>query len=95
MRQSTIFAALLAPLVVFAAPAEHLETRQAAAGSVDAKLKTHGKKYFGTATDQNRLTTRNTAAVIQADFGQVTPENSMKWDAIERKLLLDMFTGIY
>lgn len=42
-----------------------------------------GKLYFGTATDQNRLSTGKSAAVIQQDFGQVTPENSMKWDATE------------
>ncbi|GME23321.1 glycoside hydrolase family 10 protein [Neofusicoccum parvum] len=54
-----------------------------ATGGLDAKFKAHGKKYFGVATDQNRLTAGQNAAVIQREFGQVTPENSMKWDAIE------------
>ncbi|KAK7728560.1 hypothetical protein SLS57_002449 [Botryosphaeria dothidea] len=55
----------------------------AATGGLDARFKSHGKKYYGVATDQGRLTTGQNAAIIQADFGQVTPENSMKWDSIE------------
>ncbi|KAI1176197.1 family 10 xylanase [Nemania sp. FL0916] len=72
---------LLAPIVALAAPAE-LSERQAA-DSINKLIQAKGKKYYGSCADQSRLSTGKTAAVIQADFGQVTPENSMKWDATE------------
>lgn len=72
--------AFLAPLAALAAPV--IDERQSTT-SLDALMKAKGKLYFGTCTDQGRLTTGKSAAVIQADFGQVTPENSMKWDATE------------
>lgn len=78
---------LLAPLAALSAPAPEpdsvLEERQAAQ-SIDKLFKAKGKLYFGTATDQGRLGQGKNAAIIQANFGQVTPENSMKWESIER-----------
>ncbi|KAI4861774.1 family 10 xylanase [Hypoxylon rubiginosum] len=79
MKSSILF--MLAPLAAWAAPAE-LAERQSA-DSIDQMIKAKGKLYYGTCADQNRLSTGKSAAVIQADFGQVTPENSMKWDATE------------
>ncbi|KAK4110139.1 glycoside hydrolase family 10 protein [Canariomyces notabilis] len=73
-------ALLLAPLVS-AAPA--LDSRQAAQ-SVDKLFKAKGKAYFGTCTDQGRLQAGKNAAIIEANFGQVTPENSMKWESLQR-----------
>lgn len=58
-------------------------TSTSSGSGLNAKFVSHGKKYFGLATDQGLLSSGNNAAVIKANFGQVTPENSMKWDAIE------------
>jgi endo-1,4-beta-xylanase len=51
--------------------------------SLDAAFKAQGKKYIGVATDKNLLSTGQSAQIIMDNFGQVTPENSMKWDATE------------
>ncbi|KAH9863669.1 hypothetical protein J1614_009601 [Plenodomus biglobosus] len=51
--------------------------------SLDAVFKAHGKKYIGVATDRGVLAKGDTEQIILDNFGQVTPENSMKWDATE------------
>ena len=70
---------LLAPLAALAAPSE----KRQADVSIDALMKAKGKHYFGTCTDQGRLTSGKNADIIAADFGTVTPENSMKWQSVE------------
>lgn len=75
-------AALAAAVAVGPQP-DQLEPRQASAASADALMKAKGKLYFGTCADQGRLGNAQNAKTLQANFGQVTPENSMKWDATE------------
>ncbi|KAJ6488437.1 glycoside hydrolase superfamily [Mycena vulgaris] len=78
--QLSVASVLLA--VSLAVSGATVEKRQAAQ-SIDALFKKHGKVFFGTAADQNRLSVSQDAAITNADFGGVTPENSMKWDTIE------------
>lgn len=86
MLYSSLLLAVLATPAVFGSPIVEIIERQAA-NSIDAGMKSKGKLYWGTATDQNRLTAGSNAKIIQANFGQVTPENSMKWDTTECKFV--------
>jgi endo-1,4-beta-xylanase len=42
-----------------------------------------GKVYFGSATDNPELSDAPYTAILGSEFGQITPGNSMKWDATE------------
>jgi hypothetical protein len=68
-------ASALVSAAPFAEPEPMLDERQAAQ-SIDAAMKAKGRKYFGTCTDPNRFNTGSNGAIIKANFGQVTPENS-------------------
>jgi endo-1,4-beta-xylanase len=70
----------LVPLVS-AMPAA-LNSRQAAESIHDAFVAA-GKEFIGVATDQGLLQSGSNAEIIQANFGQVTGENSMKWGSLE------------
>ncbi|KAH8755398.1 endo-xylanase [Diaporthe sp. PMI_573] len=54
-----------------------------AAGSLNDKFKAKGKQYFGTEIDHYHLNNAPLMNIAKNEFGQVTHENSMKWDAIE------------
>lgn len=56
-----------------------------AAGGLNTKFKAKGKLYFGTEIDHYHLNNNPLTTIVKNSFGQVTPENSMKWDATERE----------
>ncbi|CAG8984006.1 hypothetical protein HYALB_00009015 [Hymenoscyphus albidus] len=60
-----------------------LEKRARSEVSIDTVFKKLGKKYFGTCADRSLLNNAQNSEIIKADFGQITPENSGKWDTIE------------
>ncbi|KAE9407504.1 endo-1,4-beta xylanase [Gymnopus androsaceus JB14] len=61
---------------------------------LDTVAKAAGKLYFGTATDNPELTDTAYTTILDqvAYFGQITPENSMKWDATEPEQGVFTFT---
>jgi endo-1,4-beta-xylanase len=81
MLYSTLLAATMLPAAL-GASVSNLVPRQAAR-SIDAVFKSAGKKYVGVATDHDKLNSGG-APIAKANFGQVTPEWSMKWDQVER-----------
>jgi endo-1,4-beta-xylanase len=54
-----------------------------AAGGLHDKFKAKGKLYYGTEIDHYHLSNSALTTIVKNSFGQVTCENSMKWDAIE------------
>lgn len=58
-----------------------------AATGLDKAFKAKGKVFFGTASDSNRFSNPTDSAVTIREFGGLTPENSMKWDAVSRAAL--------
>jgi len=61
--------------VVVAAPAQ-------ASGTLQQHAAARGK-FFGNAVDSGELTDAPYRAIVASEFGQLTPGNAMKWDAIE------------
>lgn len=82
MYHSSWIVFLAAPLAVFSSP---LIAERQTVGSIHDAFVKKGKLYVGVATDQNRFSVSQNADIIKNYFGQVTPENSMKWDSIECK----------
>ncbi|KUJ14528.1 putative endo-1,4-beta-xylanase C [Mollisia scopiformis] len=71
-----------------------LQKRARSEKSIDAIFKSLGKLYFGTCADAGSLAKTDNADVIKADFGQVTPENSGKWDTTEASQGKFNFNGL-
>ncbi|KFY46021.1 hypothetical protein V494_00644 [Pseudogymnoascus sp. VKM F-4513 (FW-928)] len=76
MKQS-LSLALLAAALAAASPTK----RELA--SIDALFKAKGKLYYGSITDPVDIANTQDVETILANFGAVSPENSMKWDATE------------
>ena len=57
-------------------------TAQAADGTLGAAATAKGR-YFGTAVAASHLGEAQYASVLDTEFNTVTPENEMKWDAVE------------
>lgn len=53
-------------------------------GSLDAKMKARGKAYFGVVADADSLLDPRATAILESDFGSITPQQSLKWDTSER-----------
>ncbi|KAL5117228.1 NAD(P)H-dependent D-xylose reductase (XR) [Pleosporales sp. CAS-2024a] len=76
---TTLTTALALASSVTGIPTLGLEPRQAA--TLNAAMVARGRSYIGTS-----LTIRNDNSesnIIKSDFGSITPENAMKWDATE------------
>jgi endo-1,4-beta-xylanase len=73
---------LLAPLVALVHSSPVVVQRQAA-DSIDSLYKGVGKNYFGTIAEKTKLDEGSNGAIIKSNFGQLTAEWSMKWEATE------------
>jgi endo-1,4-beta-xylanase len=58
-------------------------TPSASPNGLHSRFRAAGKRFWGSCADPGTLGKPQNVAVLQSDFGQVTPENSMKWDGTE------------
>ncbi|KAI0727389.1 endo-1,4-B-xylanase [Fomitopsis betulina] len=89
LSQAVTFAVLYALPAVHAAPtaaaSSALPMGTSQVSGLNALATAAGKLYFGTATDNPELTNTTYTSFLDNSqhFGQITPGNSMKWDATE------------
>ena len=64
-------------------------------GQLNTLAKAKGLQYFGSATDNGELTDTKYLSILSdtANFGQITPGNTMKWETIEPSPNSFSFTG--
>ncbi|KAK0496629.1 glycoside hydrolase family 10 protein [Armillaria luteobubalina] len=60
---------------------------------LSTKFTAEGKLFWGAAADQSTITISANEAILESEFGAVTPENSMKWDATESTQGTFTFSG--
>ncbi|KAK0210224.1 glycoside hydrolase family 10 and carbohydrate-binding module family 1 protein [Desarmillaria ectypa] len=60
---------------------------------LNGKFVAKGKHFWGSCADQGTINIAANSALLISDFGQVTPENSMKWDATENTRGVFTFSG--
>ena len=76
-------ALLLATCLTVAVAASITTFIPASAASTLGQLAAARGRYFGSATDNPELTDAPYVSILGSEFGQITPGNTMKWDAIE------------
>jgi Glycosyl hydrolase family 10 len=60
-------------------------TGSASPTGLHGRIGTKNNRYFGNILDSNTLNDNAVQSILNSDFGVITAENSMKWDATERK----------
>lgn len=70
-------------LSLLATTALAAQTKRQAEASIHQLITARGKEYLGNIADQQLLADETNAAIIAANFGQLTHENSLKWEAVE------------
>ncbi|KAF8648176.1 hypothetical protein AX16_006372 [Volvariella volvacea WC 439] len=52
-------------------------------GGLDARFKAQGKKFWGVWVNNSCLSNANCVAIVRSEYGAITPDNALKWDATE------------